>query len=76
MAAVPLSQRFGMLPVMFWSCAFTLMFTLLCNTPGWIGFIVIRVLQGFFGTTAQVLGLTAIQEMYAACLLILPLVKV
>jgi len=29
----------------------------------WIGFITIRVVQGFFATAAQVLGMTVIQDM-------------
>jgi MFS family permease len=30
---------------------------------GWIGFIAVRILQGFFSACAQALGLTLIQEM-------------
>lgn len=62
--AVPFAQRFGYLPVMFWSTLLTVLFTMACAVvPTWIGFIAVRILQGFFSTAAQVLGLTIIQEM-------------
>ena len=52
------------MPVMFWSGLATWGFTMLCaGVSGWIGYIVVRVLQGFFAAPAQVLGLTLIQEM-------------
>ncbi|KAF8533324.1 major facilitator superfamily domain-containing protein [Trichophaea hybrida] len=63
--AVPFARRFGYLPVMFWSTLLTVFFTMGCAVmPTWIGFIAVRILQGFFSTTAQVLGLTIIQEMF------------
>lgn len=44
----------------------TFFMTIACATcPTWIGFIAVRVLQGFFATSAQVLGMTVIQDMYA-----------
>lgn len=43
----------------------TCFMTIACATcPTWIGFIAVRVLQGFFAASAQVLGLTVIQDMY------------
>ncbi|KAF8248531.1 MFS general substrate transporter [Wilcoxina mikolae CBS 423.85] len=65
LVAVPFARRFGYLPVMFWSTLLTVFFTMVCAVaPTWIGFIAVRILQGFFSTTAQVLGLTIIQEMF------------
>ncbi|KAI5849177.1 major facilitator superfamily domain-containing protein [Tricharina praecox] len=62
---IPFAQRYGVLPVMFWCTSMTLMFTILCAvSPNWIGSIAIRVLQGFFSSAPQVLGLTIIQEMF------------
>lgn len=53
------------LPVMFWSTLATFFMTIACATcPTWIGFIAVRVLQGFFATSAQVIGMTVIQDMY------------
>jgi MFS family permease len=51
------------MPVMFWSGLATWVLTMICAVvPGWIGYIAVRVLQGFFAAPAQVLGLTLIQE--------------
>ncbi|KAA8908147.1 major facilitator superfamily domain-containing protein [Sphaerosporella brunnea] len=62
---VPFAQRFGIMPVMFWTSTATFFLTIGCAVvPGWIGFIVLRILQGFFSAAGQVLGLTLIQEMY------------
>jgi MFS family permease len=63
--AVPFAQRYGYLPVMFWSTLATVLLTMVCAVvPTCIGFVAVRILQGFFSTAAQVLGLTIIQEMY------------
>lgn len=63
--AVPFAQRYGYLPVMFWSTLATVLLTMVCAVvPTWIGFVAVRILQGFFSTAAQVLGLTIIQEIY------------
>ncbi|KAG0134955.1 major facilitator superfamily domain-containing protein [Tuber indicum] len=64
--AVPFSQRFGILPVMFWSTFITLFMTIACALcpDDWIGFIAIRVVQGLFSTAAQVLGMTVIQDIF------------
>jgi len=50
---------------MFWCTLMTFIFTVLCAvSPDWISYIAIRVIQGFFSSAPQVLGLTIIQEMY------------
>jgi MFS family permease len=42
----------------------TFILTIFCSVvSGWIGFTAVRILQGFFSASAQVLGLTLIQEM-------------
>lgn len=42
----------------------TLIMTVTCSvTPGWIAYIAVRVIQGFFGTVGEVIGLTVIQDM-------------
>jgi MFS family permease len=52
------------LPVLFWTTLVTFFLTIGCSVvPGWIGFVAVRILQGFFSASAQVLGLTLIQEM-------------
>ncbi|KKY20675.1 putative major facilitator superfamily [Phaeomoniella chlamydospora] len=59
--AVPLIQRYGRLPVLFWSqllsCAMVIAAAL---APSYSGFTACRTLQGFFNTAPQVIGLTAI----------------
>ncbi|KAI5840785.1 major facilitator superfamily domain-containing protein [Morchella snyderi] len=65
LVAVPFAQRYGTLPVMFWSTLMTCFMTIACaSCPTWIGFIAVRVLQGFFAASAQVLGLTVIQDIF------------
>ncbi|KAI5805159.1 major facilitator superfamily domain-containing protein [Geopyxis carbonaria] len=63
--AVPFAMRFGTLPVMFWSTFMTWIMTMTCAvTPGWIGYIAVRVVQGFFSAAGQVVGLTIIQDIF------------
>jgi MFS family permease len=52
-------------PVMFWSTLMALLMTVTCALcpDNWIGFIAIRIVQGFFATAAQVIGMTVIQDM-------------
>lgn len=62
--AVPLCMRFGTMPVMFWMGVATVAFTVGCAAvDNWIGYIALRVGQGFFAAPAQVLGMTMIKEM-------------
>ena len=63
--AVPLTQRYGRLPVLFWSQALTAVVVLaaaLC--PNYAGFVVCRTLQGLFNTAPQVIGLSMIHDMF------------
>lgn len=63
--AVPFAERYGRMPVMFWSTFLTLLSTIACAAcPNWILFIALRVLQGFFSTAAQVLGLSIIHDIF------------
>ncbi|PWW79971.1 MFS transporter [Tuber magnatum] len=66
LVAVPFAGRFGTLPVMFWSTFMTFFMTIACALcpDDWIGFVAIRVVQGFFATAAQVLGMTVIQDIF------------
>jgi MFS family permease len=62
--AVPLIQRFGRLPVLFYSqilCALWVMAAALA--PSWGSFTAFRALQGFFNTAPQVVGLSFIHDM-------------
>jgi hypothetical protein len=60
---------------MFWSTLMTLLLVMACAmTPGWISFIAIRVIQGFFSPAAQVLGLTAIDEIWCPITLCLSII--
>ena len=62
--AVPLIQRFGRLPVLFYSqifCAIWVMAAALA--PGYASFTAFRALQGFFNTAPQVVGLSFIHDM-------------
>lgn len=57
--AVPLVQRFGRLPVLFWSqflCALMVMAAAL--SPSYACFTAFRALQGFVNTAPQVIGST------------------
>ena len=63
--AVPLSQRYGRLPVLFWSMFCTMLLTIgLCLCPNWVPYIAVRCLQGFFCTSPQVIGLSMIHDMF------------
>jgi len=63
--AVPLVQRYGRLPVLFWSqflCA--LMVTLAAISPNYASFTAFRTLQGFVNTSPQVVSLSFIHDMF------------
>jgi MFS family permease len=63
--AVPLAQRFGWLPVLFWSQLCTLITTIGATyAKSYAGFTACRTLQGFFGAPPQVLGLQVIYSLF------------
>lgn len=62
--AVPLIQRFGRLPILFWSqllAAVTV--TLAAVAPNYAAFTAFRALQGFVNTAPQVVGLSMVHDM-------------
>jgi MFS family permease len=63
--AVPLVQRYGRLPVLFWSQLLTLICTIgAYGASSYAGFTACRTLQGFFGAPPQVIGLSMIHDMF------------
>lgn len=63
--AVPLTQRYGRLPVLFWSQAITAILVLAAAlSPSYAGFAACRTLQGFFNTAPQVIGLSIIHDTF------------
>ncbi|KAF2396118.1 MFS general substrate transporter [Trichodelitschia bisporula] len=63
--AVPLVQRYGRLPVLFWSQLLTLICTIgAAQASSYSGFTACRTLQGFFGAPPQVVGLSIIHDMF------------
>ena len=63
--AVPLNERFGRLPVLFWSQFLSCMMVLGASlVPSYSGFVALRTLQGFFNTAPQVIGLGVIHDMF------------
>ncbi|KAK5131682.1 hypothetical protein LTR08_000736 [Meristemomyces frigidus] len=71
--AVPLVQRYGRLPVLFWSqflCAIMVMAAAL--SPNYACFTAFRSLQGFVNTAPQIVGLSFVHDMvniWVFCLL-------
>lgn len=64
--AVPFTQRFGRLPVLWWAMFMSLWMTLFATlAPSNIAFIVARCLQGLFTTAPQCIGLSFIHDMYS-----------
>lgn len=63
--AVPLIQRYGRLPVLFWSqfCS-TLVVLAAALSPNYAYFTAFRALQGWFNTAPQVVGLSVIHDLY------------
>ncbi|KAF2397897.1 MFS general substrate transporter [Trichodelitschia bisporula] len=63
--AVPLTQRYGRLPVLFWSQFLSCIVVIgaACSTS-YAGFFACRTLQGFFNTAPQVIGLTIVHDMF------------
>ena len=63
--AVPLVQRYGRLPVLFWSQFLTLVCSIgAYGAKNYAGFTACRTLQGFFGAPPQVIGLSMIHDMF------------
>lgn len=63
--AVAFCQRYGRLPVLFWSQLFTLIVTIGAAGAGsYAGFAACRTLQGFFAAAPQVIGLSMIHDMF------------
>ena len=63
--AVPLIQRYGRLPVLFWSQLLTALFLALASiSPGFGSFTAFRTLQGLVNTAPQVLGLAMVHDIY------------
>ena len=68
--AVPFTQRFGRLPVLWWSMFMSLFMTLFATlAPNNTAFIVARCLQGLFTTPPQCIGLSFIHDMYPPLML-------
>ncbi|KAF1808393.1 MFS general substrate transporter [Eremomyces bilateralis CBS 781.70] len=63
--AVPLCQRYGRFPVLFWSQFLTLVCSIgAALAHNYAGFTACRTLQGFFGAPPQVIGLSIIHDMF------------
>src|SRR5438046_3078452 len=63
--AVPFTQRYGRLPVLWWAMFMSLWMTLFATpAPSNVSFIVARCLQGLFTTAPQCIGLSFIHDMY------------
>ncbi|KAK0625388.1 major facilitator superfamily domain-containing protein [Bombardia bombarda] len=63
--SVPLCQRYGRLPVLFWSQLLSLAFTIGATfAPGYASFTAMRTLQGFCGAAPQVMGMSMIHDMF------------
>ncbi|GME31763.1 MFS transporter [Neofusicoccum parvum] len=63
--SVPLCQRYGRLPVLFWSQLLSLIVTIGATfAPDYATFTAMRTLQGFFGAAPQVIGLSIIHDMF------------
>jgi MFS family permease len=63
--AVPLTQRYGRLPVLFWSQLLACVLVVGASlAPTYAGFTACRTLQGLFNTPPQVIGLTIIHDLF------------
>ncbi|KAI6846587.1 hypothetical protein KC323_g9612, partial [Hortaea werneckii] len=63
--AVPLIQRYGRLPVLFWSQFFsTLVVLAAALSPNYACFTAFRALQGWFNTAPQVVCLSVIHDLF------------
>ena len=63
--AVPLIQRYGRLPVLFWSQLLSAIWVMgAALAPNYASFTAFRALQGFCNTAPQVVGLSVIHDLY------------
>jgi MFS family permease len=63
--AVPIAQRYGRLPVLFWSQFLTLVATIgAWGSPDYASYTACRTLQGLFAAAPQVIGLSIIHDMF------------
>ncbi|KAF2812732.1 MFS general substrate transporter, partial [Mytilinidion resinicola] len=63
--AVPFTQRYGRLPVLFWSQVLTCAMVVgAALSPTYASFTAFRTLQGLFNTPPQVIGLTFVYDMF------------
>lgn len=63
--AVPLVQRYGRLPVLFWSQFITAFMVLgAALSPNYACFTAMRALQGWFNTAPQVAGLSVVHDLF------------
>lgn len=62
--AVPLIQRFGRLPVLFWSQFLSAIVVMAAAvSPTYASFTAFRTLQGFVNTAPQVIGLSMVHDL-------------
>ena len=62
--AVPLIQRFGRLPVLFWSQFLSAIVVMAAAvSPNYASFTAFRTLQGFVNTAPQVIGLSMVHDL-------------
>jgi predicted MFS family arabinose efflux permease len=62
--AVPLVQRFGRLPVLFWSQFLSAIVVMAAAvSPNYGSFTAFRTLQGFLNTAPQVIGLSIVHDL-------------
>jgi len=63
--AVPLVQRYGRLPVLFWSQFLTAIMVIgVALSPDYACLTAFRTLQGFFNTAPQIVGLSIVHDMF------------
>jgi len=62
--SVPLIQRFGRLPVLFWSQLLSAIVVMAAAvSPNYAAFTAFRTLQGFVNTAPQVIGLSMVHDL-------------
>jgi MFS family permease len=62
--AVPLIQRYGRLPVLFWSQFLSAIVVMAAAvSPNYASFTAFRTLQGFVNTAPQVIGLSIVHDL-------------
>lgn len=63
--AVPLIQRYGRLPVLFWSQVLACITVIVAAvSPNYACFTAFRTLQGFVATSPQVVGLSVVHDLF------------